>query len=59
LYSLGVITGGAAILVTYLTVVGTLAVAAVAVVLTLGGVALLELAPYEPQKLKDAKTITT
>jgi UDP-GlcNAc:undecaprenyl-phosphate GlcNAc-1-phosphate transferase len=57
LYSLGVITGGAAILVTYLTAAGALTVAAVAVVLTLGGVALLELVPYEPQKRKGAKVI--
>ena len=52
LYSLGVITGGAAVLVTYLPPAGALAVAAIAIVLTLTGVALLERAPYEPQKRK-------
>ncbi len=52
LYSLGVITGGAAVLVTYLPPAGVLAVAAIAIVSTLTGVALLERAPYEPQKRK-------
>jgi len=52
LYSLGVITGGAAVLVTYLPPAGVLAVAAIAIVLTLTAVALLERAPYEPQKRK-------
>jgi len=57
LYSLGVVAGAAAILVTYLSVAGALAVAAVAVAVMLGGVALLELAPYEAQKRKPAKGI--
>jgi UDP-GlcNAc:undecaprenyl-phosphate GlcNAc-1-phosphate transferase len=57
MYSLGAITGGAAVLVTYLSPVGALTVAAVAVILTLGGVALLERAPYEPQKRKIAKAL--
>src|SRR6201992_782439 len=48
MYSLGAITGGAAVLVTYLSPVGALEVGAIAVILTLGGVALLERAPYEP-----------
>ena len=52
LYSLGVITGGAAVLVTYLPPAGVLAVAAIAILLTLSGVVLLERAPYEPQKRK-------
>jgi hypothetical protein len=43
--------------VTYLSPAGALTVAAIAVVLTLGGVALLERAPYEPQKRKIAKAV--
>jgi len=57
MYSLGAITGGAAVLVTYLSPVGALAVAAIAVILTLAGVALLERAPYEPQKTKRASAV--
>jgi UDP-GlcNAc:undecaprenyl-phosphate/decaprenyl-phosphate GlcNAc-1-phosphate transferase len=52
MYSLGVITGGAAILVTYVSPAGALTIAAIGVTLTLSGVALLERAPYEPQKRK-------
>jgi UDP-GlcNAc:undecaprenyl-phosphate/decaprenyl-phosphate GlcNAc-1-phosphate transferase len=57
MYSLGAITGGAAVLVTYLSPAGALTVAVVAVVLTLGGVSLLERAPYEAQKRKVAKAL--
>jgi UDP-GlcNAc:undecaprenyl-phosphate/decaprenyl-phosphate GlcNAc-1-phosphate transferase len=57
MYSLGVVTGGAAVLVTYLSPMGAIIVAAFAVVLTLIGVALLERAPYEPQKRKTAEPI--
>jgi UDP-GlcNAc:undecaprenyl-phosphate/decaprenyl-phosphate GlcNAc-1-phosphate transferase len=52
MYSLGVVTGGAAVLVTYLSSAGAVTVAVVAVATTLAGVALLEQAPYEPQKRK-------
>ena len=52
LYSLGVLTGGAAVLVTYASPAGALAIAAIAVLLTLVGVALMERAPYEAQKRK-------
>jgi UDP-GlcNAc:undecaprenyl-phosphate/decaprenyl-phosphate GlcNAc-1-phosphate transferase len=57
MYSLGAITGGAAVFVTHLSSAGALAVAAIAVILTLGGVALLEQAPFEPQKRKAAKAV--
>ena len=57
MYSLGVVTGGAAVLVTYLPAAGALIVAAIGVALTLSGVALLERAPYEPQKRKRAEPI--
>jgi UDP-GlcNAc:undecaprenyl-phosphate GlcNAc-1-phosphate transferase len=52
LYSLGALTGGAAILVAYLPPSGALIGAAIAGTLILIGVALLERAPYEPQKHK-------
>jgi UDP-GlcNAc:undecaprenyl-phosphate GlcNAc-1-phosphate transferase len=55
LYSLGVLTGGAAILVAYLPPSGALIGAAIAGTLILIGVALLERAPYEPQMRKPAK----
>ena len=58
MYSLGVVTGGAAVLVTYLPTAGALIVAAIAIVLTLCGVALLERAPYEPQKRKRGRTLS-
>jgi UDP-GlcNAc:undecaprenyl-phosphate GlcNAc-1-phosphate transferase len=57
MYSLGAITGGAAVLVTYLSPALALTIAAIAVVLTLGGVAMLERAPYEAQKPKIAKAV--
>src|SRR3984957_20526707 len=57
LYSLGVVTGGAAVLVTYLPPAGALTIAAFALVLTLIGVALLERAPYEPQKRKSVPAV--
>jgi UDP-GlcNAc:undecaprenyl-phosphate GlcNAc-1-phosphate transferase len=57
MYSLGAITGGAAVLVTYLSPTLALTIAAIAVVLTLGGVAMLERAPYEAQKPKIAKAV--
>jgi UDP-GlcNAc:undecaprenyl-phosphate GlcNAc-1-phosphate transferase len=59
LYSLGVITGGAAVLVTYLSPTGALAIAAIAIAFTLAGVTLLERAPYEPQKRKQPAPTTT
>ncbi len=45
MYSLGVITGGAAVLVTYVSPSGALTIAAIGVAATLAGVALLERAP--------------
>lgn len=54
LYSLGALSGGAAVLVTYLSPVGALAAAIIAAVLLALGVALLERAPYEPQARKHA-----
>jgi UDP-GlcNAc:undecaprenyl-phosphate/decaprenyl-phosphate GlcNAc-1-phosphate transferase len=57
MYSLGAVSGGAAVLVTYLPPALALTIAAIAVILTLGGVALLERAPYEPQKQKIAKAV--
>jgi len=54
LYCVGALTGGAAILVAYLPPSGALIGAAIAGTLTLIGVALLERAPYEPQKRKPA-----
>jgi UDP-GlcNAc:undecaprenyl-phosphate GlcNAc-1-phosphate transferase len=56
LYSLGALTGGAAILVAYLPPNGALVAATIAGTLVLAGVALLERAPYEPQKRKPAPT---
>jgi len=55
MYSLGVITGGAAVFVTYLSLAGALTVGVVALATTLAGVALLEQAPYEPQNRKSSK----
>jgi UDP-GlcNAc:undecaprenyl-phosphate GlcNAc-1-phosphate transferase len=57
MYSLGVVTGGAAVLATYLSPAGALTVAVVALATTLAGVALLEQAPYEPQKRKSPEAI--
>jgi UDP-GlcNAc:undecaprenyl-phosphate GlcNAc-1-phosphate transferase len=57
MYSLGVVTGGAAVLVSYLSAAGAVAIATAAVATTLVGVALLERAPYEPQKRKAAKAV--
>ncbi len=57
MYSLGALSGGTAVLVSYLSPAGALMVAAFAIVLTLGGVALLEKAPYEPQKRKSTQAI--
>jgi UDP-GlcNAc:undecaprenyl-phosphate GlcNAc-1-phosphate transferase len=54
LYSLGAITGGIAVLVAYLSHAGAVAVAVIAGVLLLTGVALLERAPYETQARKRA-----
>jgi UDP-GlcNAc:undecaprenyl-phosphate GlcNAc-1-phosphate transferase len=54
LYSLGAISGGAAVLVAYLSQRGALLVAAVTVALGLTAVAFLERAPYERQKHKVA-----
>jgi UDP-GlcNAc:undecaprenyl-phosphate/decaprenyl-phosphate GlcNAc-1-phosphate transferase len=52
LYSLGAITGGVAVLVAYLPPAGVLAVALIAAILLLVMIALLERAPYEPQRRK-------
>jgi UDP-GlcNAc:undecaprenyl-phosphate GlcNAc-1-phosphate transferase len=49
LYSFGALSGGAAVLVTYLSPLGALAAAIIAAVLLAFGIALLERAPYEPQ----------
>ncbi|MBV8514312.1 MAG: undecaprenyl/decaprenyl-phosphate alpha-N-acetylglucosaminyl 1-phosphate transferase [Acidobacteria bacterium] len=57
MYSLGVVTGGAAVLVTYLSAAAALTVAVVALATTLVGVALLEQAPYEPQKRKSSEAV--
>jgi UDP-GlcNAc:undecaprenyl-phosphate/decaprenyl-phosphate GlcNAc-1-phosphate transferase len=54
LYSLGALSGGAAVLVAYLSQRGALLVAAIAVVLGLTAVAFLERAPYERQRSKTA-----
>jgi UDP-GlcNAc:undecaprenyl-phosphate GlcNAc-1-phosphate transferase len=55
LYSLGAITGGTAVLVAYMSRAGVVAVAVIAIVLLLAGVAALERAPYETQKPKRAE----
>src|SRR5580704_11796934 len=52
LYSLGALSGGAAVLVSYLPTRGALLVAVFAATFVLLGVALLERAPYEPQVRK-------
>ena len=52
LYLLGVVGGGAAVLVSYLSGRGALWVAALTLVIIYGGVALLERAPYERQAAK-------
>jgi UDP-GlcNAc:undecaprenyl-phosphate GlcNAc-1-phosphate transferase len=54
LYSLGAITGGAAVLVAYLSQAAAIVVAAIAAALLLLAVALLERAPYETQARKRA-----
>ncbi len=54
LYSLGALSGGAAVLVAYLSPSGAVAAAIVAAALLALGVALLERAPYEPQARKPA-----
>jgi UDP-GlcNAc:undecaprenyl-phosphate/decaprenyl-phosphate GlcNAc-1-phosphate transferase len=52
LYSLGALGGGAAVLVSYLSATGAIAVAVIAVALLAVGVAVLERAPYEAQARK-------
>lgn len=54
LYLLGAIGGGAAVLVSYLSSRGAMIAVAITVVLVLGGVAILERAPYERQVRKPA-----
>lgn len=54
LYSLGALSGGAAVLVAYFSQRGALLVAATTVALGLTAVAFLERAPYERQKSKSA-----
>src|SRR4029077_9917536 len=57
LYSLGALTGGAAVLVAYLPHTGAVAAATIAAVLVLAGVALLERAPYESQNRKQPQQL--
>src|ERR1700733_10232024 len=57
LYSLGALSGGAAILVAYLPPRGAAMAAAIAAALVLTGVALLETAPYEAQVRKSAARV--
>ena len=54
MYALGFLSGGAAVLVSYLSATGAILAAAVTSALVLGGVALLERAPYERQVPKTA-----
>src|SRR5271156_2103713 len=54
LYSLGALSGGAAVLVAYLSPSGAVAAAITAAAMLAIGVALLERAPYEPQARKPA-----
>jgi UDP-GlcNAc:undecaprenyl-phosphate GlcNAc-1-phosphate transferase len=54
LYSLGALSGGAAVLVSYLSARGAVALAVIAVVSVGLGVAWLERAPYEAQRRKPA-----
>jgi UDP-GlcNAc:undecaprenyl-phosphate/decaprenyl-phosphate GlcNAc-1-phosphate transferase len=56
LYSLGLLGGGAAVLVSYLAPWGAILVAALASIVALAGVILLERAPYERQARKQAIT---
>jgi UDP-GlcNAc:undecaprenyl-phosphate/decaprenyl-phosphate GlcNAc-1-phosphate transferase len=58
LYSLGALSGGAAILVSYLPTARALLAALIAGMLVLIGVALLEHAPYEPQKRKSGARVS-
>jgi UDP-GlcNAc:undecaprenyl-phosphate/decaprenyl-phosphate GlcNAc-1-phosphate transferase len=57
LYSLGALSGGAAVLVSYLPTRGALLVAIIAATFVLLGVALLERAPYEPQVRKSTARV--
>jgi len=57
LYSLGALSGGAAVLVSYLPTRGVLLVAIIAATFVLLGVALLERAPYEPQVRKSTARV--
>ena len=54
LYALGVIGGGAAVLISYLSALGALFVGSIALVAILFGVSYLERAPYERQSAKHA-----
>jgi len=54
LYFLGLLSGGAAVLVTYLGPISAVLVALAAFAIVLGGVMLLERAPYERQAQKPA-----
>jgi hypothetical protein len=54
LYVLGLLSGGAAVLVSYLQPIGAVLVALVAFAIVLCGVMLLERAPYERQAQKSA-----
>lgn len=56
LYSLGLLSGGAAVLVSYLSPLGAVLVAALASMVVCAGVILLERAPYERQARKPAIT---
>ena len=57
LYSLGALSGGAAVLVAYLSPSGAVAAAIIAAAVLALGVALLERAPYEPQARKPAMPV--
>lgn len=54
MYALGLLSGGAAVLVSYLSALGAILVATLASAIVLGGVAFLERAPYERQMPKPA-----
>jgi UDP-GlcNAc:undecaprenyl-phosphate GlcNAc-1-phosphate transferase len=54
MYFLGLLSGGAAVLVTYLQPMAAVLVALLAFAIVLGGVMLLERAPYERQAEKPA-----
>jgi len=56
MYALGLVSGGAAVLVSYVSARGAVLVAGLASAVVLGGVFLLERAPYERQVCQSAPT---